>query len=105
MLRVLSLLVASLLFVAVVQLPIGYYTFLRITVTLVATLILAHQWRIKGLSVWVILFGAIAILFNPVQPIYLHNKTIWTVIDVVTGLIYLGYAFIANRSSPQALSI
>lgn len=44
------------------------------------------------------LFAAIAVLFNPVAPIYL-NREIWLILDILAGLIMLlyGYAQFRNR--------
>ena len=37
---------------------------------------------------WLYVFIGIAILFNPVLPIYL-SKAIWIPIDIVVGILYL----------------
>ena len=100
MLRALSALAALLLFLAVAQLPIGYYTFLRIAVTIVAVMLLVDRWRYSRWSVWVILFGGIAILFNPFLPIYLYSKSIWIPIDLGVGLIFLVNAI---KAGPKPL--
>jgi hypothetical protein len=36
----------------------------------------------------VILLG---LLFNPVFPIYLYDKTTWIIIDIIAGLFYVGF--------------
>lgn len=38
------------------------------------------------MSYWNIAGGVIAILFNPLFPIYLNNKDLWQIIDVVVIL-------------------
>lgn len=48
----------------------------------------------------VILFAVIALLFNPFIPVYLHDKEVWSVIDAITGVIYVGvgiYAAIQDK--------
>ena len=76
-----------LLFLAFAKLPIGYYTFLRIVVTLVSIIIIVAELN-GGLNFWVILFSFIAIVFNPIFPIYLGHKSIWEVIDIICGIIF-----------------
>lgn len=94
--KTLSLICAGLLFLALVNLPIGYYTMLRIVVTIGAAAIVIKEFE-DGLNIWVIVFGMIAILFNPILPIYFHNKTIWTPIDLVSGILFTVKLFINNK--------
>lgn len=96
--KVLSLICACLLFLALVNLPIGYYTMLRIVVTIGATAIVIKEFE-DGLNIWVIVFGLIAILFNPILPIYFHNKAIWTPIDLVSGILFIVKLFINNKKT------
>lgn len=79
---------ALLLFLALGQHPYGYYTFLRWAVCVAAVVVAWVAWRSKVQWVcWV--FVAIAILFNPLAPVYLHRST-WRPIDVIGGLAFLG---------------
>ena len=79
---------AILLFIGIANLPIGYYTFLRIIVTISAVAILSAEIK-NGLNFWVIIFGLISIVFNPILPVYLDNKSIWIPIDFVTAIFFL----------------
>jgi hypothetical protein len=87
-----------LLFVAAFNLPIGYYTFLRISVFIGAFFVIMN-YKNKGVSLWQILFGLIGILFNPIFPIYLHSKQTWTFIDLACGLLFFIKAFTTNNIS------
>jgi len=87
---------AVLLFAAVFKLPIGYYTFLRITITLGALLIIFTEYK-NQVTFWVVIFGLVAILFNPVIPIYLYKKSLWFPIDIIVGILFLVKAFILNN--------
>jgi hypothetical protein len=84
----LSLICAGLLILALFNLPIGYYTFLRIVVTIGAITIVINEFR-DGFKIWVILFGLTAILFNPLIPVYLHDKSIWMPIDIAVAVLFL----------------
>lgn len=85
--RALLLICAGLLFLAIANLPIGYYTFLRIVVTIGAGLAALHEYENK-INFWVLAFGLIAILFNPFIPIYLNEKELWMPIDFVAGVLF-----------------
>ncbi|WP_299180486.1 DUF6804 family protein [uncultured Chryseobacterium sp.] len=76
-------------FVGIMDLPIGYYTFLRILVFLMSLLIIVNEFRSKRF--WLIAFSLILILFNPILPVYLHLKSVWIVIDIIVGILLLMY--------------
>ena len=79
---------AILLFVALVHLPIGYYTFLRIAVTGIAVYN-AYEARNDANKLWMIFFIVAAIVFNPILPIHLRHKSEWRVIDIIFGVFFL----------------
>lgn len=62
-----------LLGIALLPLPIGFYALVRIVIT-IGAIIAAVQNSRDGLNIWGILFGILAVLFNPVIPVYLHDK-------------------------------
>ena len=69
----------------------AYYQILRWLVCLSSIVVSlnAHRWGHRWIP-W--LFGAVAILFNPVAPIHLPRES-WRVIDMVTALVMLIAAF------------
>ncbi len=95
--KVISLIAAVLLFLALLNLSIGYYTFMRIGVT-IGSILLIRQELEKGINNWVILFGIIIIIFNPFLPIYLGSKITWMPIDIIAGIIFLTY-FFSNKGN------
>lgn len=90
--KALLLICSGLLFLAILSLPIGYFTFLRIIVTIGAVSIVVAESQ-NGFNFWVIVFGIIAILFNPVIPIYLNSKSAWMPIDLICGILFLVKSF------------
>ena len=54
-----ALIVAILLFLAMLHLPIVYYSFMRIGVTIGSILLIRKELE-KGINTWVILFGIIS---------------------------------------------
>lgn len=85
-------------FAAILKLPIEYYTFLRIIVSLGA-LLLIYVWTKQKNYALAIVFVLVLILFNPLFPIYLHRKSIWIPLDIITGLLFLIIAFY-KKSEP-----
>ncbi|GGG52320.1 DUF6804 family protein [Epilithonimonas arachidiradicis] len=75
-------------FFAILPLPLSYYTFLRIIVFIASGIVVYYFGRQKEYH-WVIVFGIILILFNPIFPIHLYLKSLWIPIDIVTGILFL----------------
>jgi hypothetical protein len=90
--KLICILCAITLVIALFKLPIGYYTFLRIAVTMGAITILLKEIQ-KDVNLIGIGFIVIAIVFNPILPIYLYQKAIWMPIDTVAASLFLIYGF------------
>ena len=76
----------TLLLIGLADLPTGYYTLVRIVVCLVS--IQSCYWSYKideKIGVATVTFAILAILFNPIIPVYLQDKGVWTVIDIVAA--------------------
>ena len=86
--KTLLLICAGLLFIGLFDLPIGYYTLLRIVVTIGSVAVVVTEFE-NGFSFWVITFGLIAVLFNPLIPIYLNDKSAWMPIDIIAGILFI----------------
>lgn len=83
--------VGFLLLLAILPLPYSYYTFLRLTV-FVSSLFLAYQlYEKKSHGLSLVLVG-LALLFNPLIPVYLSREA-WLPIDLVSAglLFYVGH--------------
>ena len=94
-----SLLAAALLLLATLELPYGYFTFLRIAVCGVSMYVAycGHRWG-KPWAMW--LFGLVAVLFNPVIPVHLSQE-VWFPIDLgVAGLFVLGAVVLKPHDIP-----
>ena len=91
----LSILSAILLLLAIANLPIGYYTFLRFFITVSAVIIIYND-RDKGINYSNIAFGCIVIMFNPIIPVYLYEKNIWIPIDVFCSSIFIGKVILSK---------
>jgi magnesium-transporting ATPase (P-type) len=83
-------------FIAILPLPLFYYTFLRIIIFIGAGIVVYYFGKQKEF-LWVIVFGAILVLFNPIIPIHFYLKIIWIPIDIVTGILFLLLVFIKKK--------
>lgn len=100
--KAILLICSGLLLIALANLPIGFYTFLRISVTISAVLALIDEYN-NGINVWVIIFGIIAVIFNPLLPIYLSDKESWIPIDIITAIIF-GIKAVSVKSANRVRS-
>jgi hypothetical protein len=81
-----ALIAAIMLLLAIAPLPYGYYQFMRWVVCGIAVYIavIAYRWDSKW-ATWV--FGAVAVLFNPIFPVHL-SRDIWLPIDGIGALLF-----------------
>lgn len=87
-------------FIGIFRLPIEYYTFLRILISIGALLVLYNTLSSKQ-HYFSIIFLVIFILFNPVFHIYLYRKNIWIPIDIITGILFLLISFIERKEQKK----
>lgn len=85
--KIVRLIAAGMLVLAIADLPYGYYTLLRIIICVLAgfTAYIASELEKKP---WLWIFVAIAILFNPIIPIYLDKET-WAIIDIIVAGLFM----------------
>jgi len=69
----------------------GYYILLRWIITASALFLIWISYSLKNKS-WLILMAIVALLFNPIAPIYL-DKGNWVVIDFIVAVIFLASIF------------
>lgn len=77
--------------------PYGFYSLIRF-VTMIAFPIYAYVYYEKKSNKLAILFLSLAILFQPLLPIYL-GRTLWNIIDVIVA-IFLIFLYIKENKSP-----
>lgn len=72
--------------------PYAYYQILRDVVCIVAVILAIAAFNGKQ-HTWVWIMGIIAVVFNPLAPVYLSKGT-WVLLDIVAA----GCMFIASRT-------
>ena len=82
--RAIKIILAILFFVCLLDMPYGYYQFVRFA-GLVGFVILAYQANLQGRQTETIIYSALALFFQPFFKIAL-GRQIWNIVDVVIGL-------------------
>jgi len=76
------------LVIALFPLPIGYFTLSRLVVSACA-LYYAIQFHKRNNTTYTWIYGFLVVLYNPIIPIYLYEKFIWIIVNLIT--IYIFY--------------
>lgn len=82
--KIIKILLATLLFLCLLQMPYGFYQLVR-TIALIGFSILAFKAFEGGNSTKAIIYVGLAILFQPIIKIAL-GREIWNVVDIVVGI-------------------
>ena len=82
---------ATLLILALLPWPYGFYNLLRLAVCVVSAWLAYEQWKHDdAVSGWVVALSAAALLYNPLLPIHL-TREIWSVLNIATAGLFLGH--------------
>jgi len=89
---------AILFFLCLLDMPYGFYQFVRF-VSLIGFGILAYQANQEQKQTEMIIYGALALLFQPFFKIAL-GREMWNIVDVIVGIGLIG-SLIMNRTKSQ----
>lgn len=78
------LILAAILLSCLLPMPYGYFALVRF-VTMVAFAVIAYRHWTKRLTSLTVVFGALALLFQPFAKITL-GRMMWNIVDVVVAL-------------------
>lgn len=81
---IIKVVLASLFFLCLLDMPYGFYQFVRFT-GLIGFAILAYQVHEQGKQTELIIYGGLALLFQPFFKIAL-GRQMWNIVDVVVGV-------------------
>ncbi len=87
-------------FVAIADLPYGYYQLLRWTTCGVAIALAVQLYRTSHIG-WVWALGILAVLFNPLIPIHFERET-WRIFDGTAGFLFLAAFIITKKQKEEA---
>ena len=90
---------AGFAFVAILDIPYGYYRLLRWVTCAVAITSAIQLYRSSRLS-WVWALGGLAVLFNPIMPIHFERET-WMIFDAVAGCLFLAVLLLPRKTKEE----
>ena len=97
--NVIKIVLAILFFLCLAHMPYGFYQFVRFS-GLIGFAILAYQAHEQGRQSEMIIYGGLALLFQPFFKIAL-GREIWNMVDVVVGIGLLISIFMKPKESPR----
>jgi hypothetical protein len=84
------------IFIGILNQPYSYYQFLRIFVFIISIILTIHGFRKVNKTGFEYLYIGLAILFNPIFPIYL-TKEVWVIFDIIS-VISLGISLALDKN-------
>jgi len=84
------------LFIAISNMPYGYYQLLRFFVCGIGAYGAYHSYKQKEVG-WAWILGIIALLFNPFIKFYLGKDT-WKLLDLASGIIFCIYLIVKDKN-------
>ncbi|WP_200975612.1 DUF6804 family protein [Echinicola sp. 20G] len=82
--KTIKIILAILFFLCLIDMPYGYYQLVRF-VALVGFTVLAYQANKQGKQTEMVIYGALALLFQPFFKIAL-GRELWNIVDVIAGI-------------------
>jgi len=88
--KTLAIIASIMLLLTFFDWPYGYYTLLRIVVTGIAIYYAYYLYKIiKKQDFWFWSLVVVVVVFNPIFPIYLGDKSVWEVIDIIVAVFFI----------------
>ena len=95
--KAIKIVLAFLLFLCLADMPYGFYQFVRFA-GLIGFAVLAYQANQQGRHTEMIIYGGLALLFQPFFKIAL-GRQMWNIVDVVVGIGLLISIFMKPKES------
>lgn len=96
--KIFAIITGSMLLLALADWQYSYYEVLRVVVCAASVYLAYVLYEYKQIG-WVCVFLAIAVLFNPIIPIYLQ-KSNWQLFDIIAAVIF----FVSLSAMKEGLS-
>jgi hypothetical protein len=97
--NVIKIVLAILFFLCLADMPYGFYQFVRFA-GLIGFALLAYQAKQQGRQTEMIIYGVLALLFQPFFKIAL-GRQMWNIVDVVVGIGLLISIFMKHKESQR----
>jgi hypothetical protein len=95
--KIIKIVLAILFFLCLADMPYGFYQFVRFA-GLIGFAILAYQANQQNKQTEMIVYGALALLFQPLFKIAL-GREIWNIVDVIVGIGLLISIFLKPKAN------
>jgi hypothetical protein len=95
--NIIKVILTVLFFLCLADMPYGFYQFVRFA-GLIGFVILAYQANQQGRQTEMIIYGGLALLFQPFFKIAL-GRQMWNIVDVVVGIGLLISIFMKPKES------
>lgn len=95
---IIKIVLATLMFLCLLDMPYGFYQFVRF-IALIGFAILAYKANEENKNTEMIIYGGLALLFQPFFKIAL-GREIWNIVDVIVGIGLIASLFM-NRTKSQ----
>jgi hypothetical protein len=99
MTMVIKIILAVIFFICLADMPYGFYQFASFA-GLIGFAILAYHASEQGRQTEMIIYGGLALLFQPFFKIAL-GRQIWNIVDVVVGIGLIISIFMKPKESPR----
>ncbi len=99
MTNAIKIVLAVLFFLCLAEMPYGFYQFVRFA-GLIGFAVLAYQANQQRRQTEMIIYGGLALLFQPFFKIAL-GRQMWNIVDVVVGIGLLISIFMKPKESPR----
>ena len=96
---ILKIVLAILFFLCLADMPYGFYQFVRFA-GLIGFAILAYQANQQGRQTEMIIYGGLALLFQPFFKVAL-GRQMWNIVDVIVGLGLIISIFLKPKSQDK----
>ena len=97
--KAIKIILAILFFLCLADMPYGFYQFVRFA-GLIGFAILAYQANQQGRLTEMIIYGGLALLFQPFFKIAL-GREIWNIVDIIVGIGLIISIFMKPKESPR----
>lgn len=97
--KAIKIILAILFFLCLADMHYGFYQFVRFA-GLIGFAILAYKANQQGRQTEMIIYGGLALLFQPFFKIAL-GREIWNIVDVIVGIGLLISIFMKPKKSPR----
>jgi len=95
-----GMIASTMLLLAFLDWSYGYYNLLRVAITSVSIYYVYYlDTTLEKQNFWFWSLIGIAILFNPIIPVYLYDKSVWEIIDIVVVIFFM--VFLSKYNKPN----